>query len=92
MPPAKPSLAGMLARMDVLKLVRRERPAHDQRRVIVSLNAKRRGLAARTAPQIEAVYAAMEAHIGSDLIGRFHATLDELIGLLHSVPGADHAG
>ena len=86
---SSPSLAGVLARMDDLGLVKRERLAEDQRRVKVSLTAKSRTLAAAMAPQIEAVYAAIEAHIGSDFIQRFYATLDELIGLLDGVPGVE---
>ncbi len=83
---SSPSLAGVLARMDDLGLVRRERLAEDQRRVRVSLTARSRSLAATMAPQIEAVYAAIEAHIGADFIERFYATLDELIEMLGQVP------
>jgi homoprotocatechuate degradation regulator HpaR len=83
---SSPSLAGVLARMDDLGLVRRERLAEDQRRVMVSLTAKSRNLAATMAPQIEAVYAAIESHIGADFIDRFYATLDELIEMLGEVP------
>jgi homoprotocatechuate degradation regulator HpaR len=83
---SSPSLAGVLARMDDLGLVRRERVAEDQRRVMVSLTARSRSLAATMAPQIEAVYGAIEAHIGADFIDRFYATLDELIEMLGEVP------
>ena len=86
---SSPSLAGVLARMDDLGLVRRERLAEDLRRVRVSLTAKSRSLAATMAPQIEAVYAAIEAHIGSDFIERFYATLDEMIEMLGQVPEAE---
>ena len=86
---SSPSLAGVLSRMDDLGLVKRERLANDQRRVKVSLTAKARGLAGRLAPQIEAVYQGIEAHIGSEFIGRFYATLDELIGLLGELPSVD---
>lgn len=83
---SSPSLAGVLARMDDLGLVQRERMAEDQRRVMVALTPKSRSLAARMAPQIEAVYEAIEAHIGAEFIGRFYATLDELIAMLGEVP------
>jgi len=86
---SSPSLAGVLSRMDDLGLVKRERLANDQRRVKVSLTAKARALAARLAPQIEAVYQGIEAHIGSEFIDRFYATLDELIGLLGALPPVD---
>jgi len=86
---SSPSLAGVLARMDDLGLVTRERLAHDQRRVKVSPTERARALAATLAPQIEAVYEAIEAHIGRDFIERFYATLDELIGLLGELPPVD---
>jgi len=86
---SSPSLAGVLARMDDLGLVQRERLAHDQRRVRVSLTARSRALAHTMAPQIEAVYQAIEAHIGSEFIERFYATLDDLIGMLGELPPVD---
>lgn len=79
---SSPSLAGILARMDEMKLVARERVGHDQRRVRVSLTATSRRLAARMAPQIEAVYRDIEAHIGADFTARFYRTLDELIAMM----------
>jgi homoprotocatechuate degradation regulator HpaR len=88
---SSPSLAGVLSRMDDLGYVRRERLASDQRRVMVTPTAKSRALAAAMAPQIEAVYQAIEAHIGADFIQRFYATLDELIGLLDGVDLAAEA-
>jgi DNA-binding MarR family transcriptional regulator len=75
--------------MDDLGLVRRERLAHDQRRVSVSLTAKSRALAAAMAPRIEAAYRALEERIGKGLIERMYATLDEAIGRLGEVPAAD---
>lgn len=86
---SSPSLAGVLARMDDLALVRRERAVQDQRRVLVSLTRKSRDLAAAMAPQVEAAYARIEEHIGADFVQRFYATLDELIGLLEGMPAAD---
>ena len=86
---SSPSLAGVLARMDELGLVRRERMAEDQRRVKVSLTPRSRALAAAMAPKIEAVYEALEAHVGRDFIDRFYATLAELIGLLGELPPVD---
>jgi homoprotocatechuate degradation regulator HpaR len=79
---SSPSLAGILARMDELGLVARERVGHDQRRVHVSLTPASRRLAARMAPQIEAVYRDIEAHIGADFTARFYRTLDELITMM----------
>jgi homoprotocatechuate degradation regulator HpaR len=78
---SSPSLAGVLARMDDLGLVHRERHANDARRVAVTLTDRSRDLAAAMAPQIEAIYQTIEAHIGREFIDRFYATLDELIEL-----------
>lgn len=86
---SSPSLAGVLARMNDLGLVRRARFAQDQRRVMVSLTPRSRALASAMAPRIEAVYAALEAHIGAEFVGRFYAVLDELIDLLGDVPAPE---
>ncbi|MDE2371451.1 MAG: homoprotocatechuate degradation operon regulator HpaR [Burkholderiales bacterium] len=84
---SSPSLAGVLARMEDLDLVSRERLAHDQRRVMVSLTARSRALAAALAPRIDAEYAALESCVGAELMRRAYATLDELMGLLGGTPG-----
>ena len=79
---SSPSLAGVLSRMDDLGLVERRRLDHDQRRVRVSLTPRSRGLARRMAPHIEAAYAAMEAELGTEFIGRLYAALDDLLARL----------
>lgn len=83
---SSPATTGMLARMDDLGLVKRERQAQDARRVTVSLTTKARALAAELAPQIEAIYQRIEDHIGPEFTERFYATLDEVIGLLGELP------
>lgn len=90
---SSPSLAGILARMDEMGLVSRERVGHDQRRVTVSLTPASRRLAARMAPQIEAAYRDIEAHIGADFTARFYRTLDELITMMDepALAGLRHA-
>jgi DNA-binding MarR family transcriptional regulator len=50
--------------------------------VLVSLTPTSRRLAARMAPQIEAIYSRIEAHIGADFTARFYRTLDELITMM----------
>ncbi len=89
---SSPSLAGVLARMDDLGLVQRARLPQDQRRVMVALTDRSTALAAAMAPEIEAAYAAIEAHIGGAFIARFYGALDELIGLLDDLDAADDAG
>ena len=86
---SSPSLAGVLARMDDLGLVQRARLPQDQRRVMVTLTDHSTALAAAMAPEIEAAYAAIEAHIGGAFITRFYGALDELIGLLDDLEAAD---
>ena len=79
---SSPSLAGVLSRMEELSLVKRKRLAHDQRRQRVSLTPRSRGLAARMAPQIEAVYARVEALLGEEFCERLYATLDDVLAKL----------
>ena len=84
---SSPSLAGVLARMEELGFVTRERLDHDQRRMLVSLTAKSRALASRMAPQVEAAYAELEGVLGAPLLQRLYAVLDELVATLE--PAAD---
>lgn len=79
---SSPSLAGMLARMEDVGLVARKRVAHDQRRVMISLTPKSRGLARRMAPFIDETYRALEARLGPVFIDRSYAVLDELLAAL----------
>jgi homoprotocatechuate degradation regulator HpaR len=79
---SSPSLAGILARMDDLGFVTRQRLDHDQRRLLVSLTPKSRALCKAMAPEIDAMYQQLEARIGTEFTERFYATLDELIETL----------
>jgi homoprotocatechuate degradation regulator HpaR len=79
---SSPSLAGVLARMEELGLVQRERLDHDQRRQLVSLTPASKRLAARIAPEVEATYQRLEARLGTQRVADLIATLDEWIGLL----------
>lgn len=79
---SSPSLAGVLGRMEELGFITRKRLDHDQRRLLVSLTRRSRGLAARMAPRIDATYKHIENRIGRDFSERFYAVLDELIAAL----------
>ena len=79
---SSPSLAGVLARMQELGLIRRKRFDQDQRRVQVSLTAKSRALAARMAPEIEAAYAGIESLLGPAFCADFYRALDEVLTVL----------
>ena len=76
---SSPSLAGVLARMESLDLVQRERLDHDQRRQRVSLTPTSRALVSRMAPKVEATYAALEQRIGRERLQSLYAALDDLI-------------
>ena len=84
----------MLARMEGLGLVARQRMENDQRRVAVKLTPKARRLAVRVARQAEARYQALEAAIGVDLMHQVVDALDALAAQLQ--PGVatalDEAG
>jgi len=75
---SSPSLAGVLARMEELDLVARERLDHDQRRVRVSLTARSRTLVRQLAPRVEQAYRELETQIGPELVQQMYAVLDQL--------------
>ncbi len=79
---SSPSLAGILARMEAQGLVSREGMAHDRRRQAVSPTRESLRLARRMAPQIEAVYAHLEAQLGAQAVAQLYAALDGVIGTL----------
>lgn len=79
---SSPSLAGVLARMEELDLVSRERLDHDQRRVKVSVTPRSHALAARMAPKIEAAYVKIEAQIGPQFTRQLYDILDQLLATL----------
>jgi homoprotocatechuate degradation regulator HpaR len=80
-----PSVAGVLARMEELGLVKRQRMATDQRRVMVSITPKSRALAKKMAPLIDARYAELEAVLGPELMAETYALLDRLMARLATV-------
>ncbi len=75
----KPSLTGVLTRLEQTGLVGRERPDADQRRLVVTITATGQALVRRLAPLIEARYAAIEASVGRDLVADLYAALDRLL-------------
>ena len=80
------SAAGVLARMEDLGLVRRERMASDQRRVQVSVTPKSRAIARRIAPLAEAEYQLIEQTLGAPLLAQVYASLDQLLLRLGEAP------
>lgn len=76
---SSPSLAGVLARMEELGYVQRERFPDDRRRLRVSPTSKSRRSAVRMAPAIEQLYLELERELGTALIQRLYDSLEELI-------------
>jgi DNA-binding MarR family transcriptional regulator len=83
---AKPSLTGILARMDELGLVLRERFQNDQRRVLISVSEKGADLAQQLAPRIEATYAELETLIGHAFARDLYQVLDLLMEKVGRLP------
>ena len=79
---SSPSLTGVLARMETMGLVARERLAHDQRRVMVSLTPASRAMFRQMKPRIEAVYQSLEADLGPGLTAEIYSTLDRFLARL----------
>ena len=90
---SSPSLAGVLARMDDMGLVRRETMTEDQRRVRVSLTPKAKRLVQRIGAQAEARYRALEDAIGAAVMREVYDHLDRLVAHLGraAVPPDDAA-
>jgi homoprotocatechuate degradation regulator HpaR len=83
------SAAGVLARMEELGLVQRERMAQDQRRVQVSITPKSRAIARRIAPLAEAEYLRIERALGPRRLAQVYATLDDLLAQLEALARDD---
>lgn len=93
---SSPSMAGVLARMQELGLVTRQRVEHDRRRVRVALTPRARSMAARMAPQIDATYRRIERHIGRPISVRLQQVLDRLLATLEphgagAAPGTERS-
>jgi len=76
---SSPSIVGVLVRMEETGLVRRERMAHDARRVRVSLTPKSRRIASKLIPRIEQRYEELEAALGVRSIQEVYDALDALL-------------
>jgi homoprotocatechuate degradation regulator HpaR len=76
---SSPSIVGVLARMEETGLVARERMAHDQRRVKVSLTPRSRRIAQKLVPLIEKRYEVLENALGLRSIQEVYDALDALL-------------
>ena len=77
----RPSLTGILTRMERDGLIRRERDPADQRRTVVEATAKGLKLVEKLSRTIEAHYAWVESQLGKPKLNQLYALLDELIAL-----------
>ncbi|WP_040548148.1 homoprotocatechuate degradation operon regulator HpaR [Pusillimonas noertemannii] len=71
-----PSLAGVLARMEAMQLVDRNRVDTDQRRILVALTDSSQALIAAIAPLVEQQYANLEKSVGADTVRNLYEALD----------------
>jgi len=79
---SSPSLAGILARMEQMALLRRQRMDEDQRRVRVSLSPAGAQLMGELVPRIEQTYLELEQRLGSAVIEQLVAQLDHVLTTL----------
>ncbi len=76
-----PSMAGVLARMEDMGLVHRERVAGDQRRVMVSLTGQGEHLMHQIGPLINLQYQNIERACGKTIFAELFQVLEEFIAL-----------
>lgn len=81
---SSPSMAGVLARMEALGLVIKERFPDDQRRVRVSLTARSHKLVRALSKDLEAQYRAIEQTVGADVVAQVYRAVDALLSGLES--------
>ena len=76
---SSPSMAGVLARMEALELITKERFADDQRRIRVSLTKKSVGLVRVISKDLEARYRELERTVGPEVVERVYSAIDDLL-------------
>jgi len=76
---SSPSMAGVLARMEAMGLVTKERFEGDQRRVRVSLTKTSVNLVRVLAKALETEYAKVEREVGKEVVERVYRAVDALL-------------
>ncbi|WP_158938008.1 homoprotocatechuate degradation operon regulator HpaR [Burkholderia sp. S171] len=76
---SSPSMAGVLARMEAMELITKERFADDQRRVLVSLTKKSVRLVRVISKDLEARYRELERTVGPEVVERVYRAIDDLL-------------
>jgi homoprotocatechuate degradation regulator HpaR len=74
---SSPSMAGILARMEEVGMIKRSRIPEDQRRLIVKLSNKGTLLLSKIGPLIDLQYAYIEEACGKQLFFELFAVLDK---------------
>lgn len=87
---SSPSMAGVLARMEAIDLVTKERFSDDQRRVRVSLTPASVKLVKVVTCELERRYSELERKVGADAVARVYDAVDALLAGLeregHCIP------
>jgi homoprotocatechuate degradation regulator HpaR len=78
---SSPSMAGILARMENVELIERDRIPGDQRRVIVHLSQKGTRLLSKVGPLIDLQYSYIEQACGKQIFADLLTVLEEFIDL-----------
>jgi homoprotocatechuate degradation regulator HpaR len=76
---SSPSMADVLARMEAMELITKERFADDQRRILVSLTKKSVGLVRVISKDLEARYRELERTVGPEVVERVYRAIDDLL-------------
>ena len=77
----KPSLTGVLTRMEEMGLIMRQRHDTDNRRQVVTLTERARQLIAEAAPLVDKQYRELEKALGKQLIADLYDVLDRLLDM-----------
>lgn len=78
----KPSLTGVLNRLEEMDLIEKRRFDNDPRQMMVALSSKGRELMKKTMPLVENQYRAMEEVIGHEVLDQVYGVLDQLMTAL----------
>jgi homoprotocatechuate degradation regulator HpaR len=81
---SSPSMAGVLARMEAIDLITKERFTDDQRRVLVSLTVTSVQLVDALTKDLEKRYAELESLVGSEVVARVYRAIDDLLAGLEA--------
>ena len=79
----KPSLTGVLNRLEEMGLIEKQRFDNDPRQMLVANSVKGRELVRKVMPYVESQYHEVEKLIGSELLQETYAVLDKLLAALH---------